>query len=114
MESELVLKYSRIGLLSPELIYMIWEFNYEWAANKLQTYGRKYLNLKIQYVINVINMVSLNYDFSYLNYLNYLRHIESKQDILNILNLCKCCSRHQFNKPRSHIKWFELPMSVIC
>ena len=37
MESELVLKYSRIGLLSPELIYMIWEFNYEWAANKLQT-----------------------------------------------------------------------------
>lgn len=95
---------SRIGTLPNELIEKIWIMNYDWGANIIQKYTKKYIKNKVNSIFEMIKFARLNCQFnSSLRGYNifYKNKILDQSSVLKTLNACKCCQRHQINKPKN-------------
>jgi len=95
---------SRIGTLPNELIEKIWIMNYDWGANIIQKYTKKYIKNKVNSIFEMIKFARLNCQFnSFLRGYNifYKNKILDQSSVLTTLNACKCCERHQINKPKN-------------
>ena len=102
---------SRIGTtLFHDLIEYIWSFNYNWAANIIQKYTKKYITHKVKNIYNMVRFAHFNcgLGLGINNYkLFYNNKIIKNNDVLKTLNACKCCVRHQKNKPNNMQEWVE-------
>lgn len=67
-------------------------FDDDYLADYQENFDATYDSLSLEIKINMIN--GLTY-----------------QDKLNTLSNCNCCDRHQINKPKIFLYWFELSPS---